>query len=92
MATPTDAKTVSPALRRLFMPGRGVALPYLAGRENGQGGALSQRTGLAGDDLLSNLEWLSDLGYLWAPPGQKKVEPGIPSLMRHVLTHEDEVP
>ena len=34
------------------------------------------------------LEVLADLGYLWSPTGGSVYEPGIPSLMNHVLLEQ----
>ena len=49
-------------------------------------------TGFSDEKVWTATETLSDLGYLWQPPGQTRLEPGIPSLMKHVLYHDDEAP
>ena len=51
---------------------------------------LAEQPGLDEDAVETVLSSLSDLGYLWKPPGQKQMEPGLPSLMRYVLHYDDE--
>ena len=64
------------------------------GRRLADGAVLKDRlraTGDAPDDpgALDALDQLADLGYVWKPPGGVSYEPGIPSLMRWVLTERD---
>ena len=43
--------------------------------------------GVAADEsgAMSRIEALSDLGYIWNPPGEMHWQPGIPSLMSYIL-------
>ena len=49
-------------------------------------------TGASEETVRPLVESLADLGYLWQPPGQTVVEPGIPSLMNHVVLKKQAIP
>jgi len=46
---------------------------------------LAQAPDMSDTDAQTAVEQLSHLGYLWRPVGSLTMEPGIPSLMTHVL-------